>query len=662
MSLLGKLSWSAIPFHEPIVMGTVACVAVVILAVLGWITAKGYWTYLWREWLTSVDHKRIGVMYLVLALVMLVRGFSDGIMMRTQQAVAAGGAQGYLPPEHFDQIFSAHGTIMIFFVAMPLVIGLMNFVIPLQLGIRDVAFPTMNSVSFWLTASGVLLTNASLAIGEFAKTGWVAYPPLSELQFSPGVGVDYYLWSLQISGIGTLLTGVNFVTTILKMRAPGMGYMRMPVFCWTALASNLLIVSAFPVLTALFAMLLLDRYLGFHFFTVDAGGNAMMYVNLFWVWGHPETYILVMPAFGVFSEVSATFSGKPLFGYRSMVLATMAICVLSYTVWLHHFFTMGASSSVNAFFGITSMMIGVPTGVKIFNWMFTMYGGRVRFTVPVLWTIGFMVTFIFGGLTGVLLALPPVDWQVHNSLFLVAHFHHVIIPGVLFGMMAGYNYWFPKAFGFKLDERWGEAAFWCWFIGFHLAFMPLYVVGLMGMTRRLQHYDVLAWQPWLLVAEAGAVVIFAGIICQIVQLAVSIRHREELRDATGDPWNGRTLEWSTASPPPAWNFAVLPHVSEIDAFWEKKQRMHAKQEQPVPQRKYRPIEVPRNSPTGVVTAFFAVITGFALIWHIWWMAGVGLFGAVATLLVFMFRAEEEVEISAEQVALFDQSHPVGVSL
>jgi cytochrome o ubiquinol oxidase subunit I len=473
MSLLGKLSWSAIPFHEPIVMGTVACVAVVILAVLGWITAKGYWTYLWREWLTSVDHKRIGVMYLVLALVMLVRGFSDGIMMRTQQAVAAGGAQGYLPPEHFDQIFSAHGTIMIFFVAMPLVIGLMNFVIPLQLGIRDVAFPTMNSVSFWLTASGVLLTNASLAIGEFAKTGWVAYPPLSELQFSPGVGVDYYLWSLQISGIGTLLTGVNFVTTILKMRAPGMGYMRMPVFCWTALASNLLIVSAFPVLTALFAMLLLDRYLGFHFFTVDAGGNAMMYVNLFWVWGHPETYILVMPAFGVFSEVSATFSGKPLFGYRSMVLATMAICVLSYTVWLHHFFTMGASSSVNAFFGITSMMIGVPTGVKIFNWMFTMYGGRVRFTVPVLWTIGFMVTFIFGGLTGVLLALPPVDWQVHNSLFLVAHFHHVIIPGVLFGMMAGYNYWFPKAFGFKLDERWGKAAFWCWFIGFHLAFMPL---------------------------------------------------------------------------------------------------------------------------------------------------------------------------------------------
>ncbi len=662
MSLLGKLSWSAVPIHQPIIMGTVACVAAVILAGLAWVTATRSWPYLWREWLTSVDHKRIGVMYLALAMVMLVRGFADAIMMRTQQAVAAGGAQGYLPPEHYDQIFSAHGTIMIFFVAMPLVIGLMNFAVPLQLGIRDVAFPTMNSVSLWLTASGVLLANVSLAIGEFAKTGWVAYPPLSELQFSPGVGVDYYLWSLQISGIGTLLTGVNFVTTILKMRAPGMSYMRMPVFCWTALATNLLIVAAFPVLTALFAMLLLDRYLGFHFFTVGEGGNAMMYVNLFWVWGHPEVYILVMPAYGVFSEVSATFSGKPLFGYRSMVWATMAICVLSYTVWLHHFFTMGASASVNAFFGITSMIIGVPTGVKIFNWMFTMYGGQVRLTVPVLWTIGFMVTFVFGGLTGVLLALPPVDWQVHNSLFLVAHFHHVIIPGVLFGVMAGYNYWFPKAFGFRLEERWGAASFWCWFIGFHLAFIPLYVVGLMGMTRRLQHYDVLAWQPWLLVAEAGAVIILAGIICQIVQLVVSIRHRDQLRDATGDPWNGRTLEWATASPPPAWNFAVLPRVSEIDAFWAKKQRMRAKQEQSVPRREYEPIEVPKNNPTGFVTAVFAVMTGFALIWHIWWMAGAGLLGAAATLLTFMFHPDEEVEISAEQVALFDRAHPVEVSL
>jgi cytochrome o ubiquinol oxidase subunit I len=661
MTLLGKLDWSAVPFDQPIIVGAVGVVVVAIVSILSWVTLKGYVPYLWREWLTSVDHKRIGVMYVVLALVMLLRGFADAIMMRTQQAIAVGGAQGYLPPEHFDQIFSAHGTIMIFFVAMPFVIGLMNFAVPLQLGARDVAFPTMNSVSFWLTASGVLLINVSLAVGEFAKTGWFAYPPLSELRFSPGVGVDYYLWSLQISGIGTLLSGVNFVTTILKMRAPGMSYMRMPVFCWTALASNLLIVAAFPVLTALFAMLLLDRYLGFHFFTVDAGGNVMMYVNLFWIWGHPEVYILVLPAFGVYSEVTATFSGKSLFGYRSMVLATMAICVLSYTVWLHHFFTMGASANVNAFFGITSMIIGVPTGVKVFNWLFTMYGGRVRFTVPVLWTIGFMVTFVFGGLTGVLLALPPVDWQVHNSLFLVAHFHHVIIPGVLFGAIAGYNYWFPKAFGFKLDERWGKAAFWCWFIGFHLAFMPLYVTGLMGMPRRLQHSDVLAWQPWLLVAEVGAVVILAGIACQIVQLVVSIRDREDLRDTTGDPWNGRTLEWSTASPPPAWNFAVLPRVGEIDAFWAQKQRVLAKQDPTMRRHEYEPIEVPKNSPTGFVTAFFAVITGFALIWHIWWMAGFGLLGAAVTLLAFMFRTKDEVEIPADEVSRFDRAHPVEVS-
>ena len=577
-------------------------------------------------------------------------------MMRAQQAVAVGGSQGYLPPEHFDQIFSAHGTIMIFFVAMPLVIGLMNYAVPLQLGIRDVAFPTLNSVSLWLTATGILLTNISLVIGEFAKTGWVAYPPLSGLEFSPGVGVDYYLWALQISGIGTLLTGINFVTTILKMRAPGMGYMRMPVFCWTALASNLLIVAAFPILTATFAMLLLDRYLGFHFFTIDGQGNPMMYVNLFWVWGHPEVYILVLPAFGIFSEVAATFSGKPLFGYRSMVAATMAICVLSYTVWLHHFFTMGASANVNAFFGVTSMIIAVPTGVKIFNWLFTMYGGRVQFTVPVLWTIGFMVTFVLGGLTGVLLAVPPVDFQVHNSQFLVAHFHHVIIPGVVFGAFAGYNYWFPKAFGFKLDERWGRRSFWCWFIGFHLAFMPLYVVGLMGMTRRMQHYDVLSWQPWLLVAGVGAVVILAGIVCQIMQFVVSIRAREQLRDVTGDPWNGRTLEWSTASPPPAWNFAVLPHVAERDTYWSRKKAMGTKQDQPAQARDYEPIEMPKNSATGFVTAFFAVVTGFALIWHIWWMAGLGLLGAFVTMLVFAFRHEDEIEIPAEQIARSDRAH------
>jgi cytochrome o ubiquinol oxidase subunit 1 len=661
MNLLGKLSWSAVPFDQPIVMGASGGMILAIGLILSWITLKGYWPYLWREWITSVDHKRIGVMYCILALVMMLRGFSDAIMMRSQQALAAGGAQGYLPPEHFDQVFSAHGTIMIFFMAMPFVIGLMNLVVPLQLGVRDMAFPTLNSVALWLTASGILLTNVSLVVGEFAKTGWVAYPPLSELKFSPGVGVDYYLWALQISGIGTLMTGINFVTTILKTRAPGMSYMRMPVFCWTALASNLLMVAAFPVLTATFAMLLLDRYLGFHFFSVDAAGNPMMYVNLFWVWGHPEVYILILPAFGIFSEVIATFSGKPLFGYRSMVAATMVICVLSFVVWLHHFFTMGATADVNGFFGVMTMIIAVPTGVKVFNWLFTMYGGRVRFSVPVLWSIGFMVTFVIGGMTGVLMAVPPADFELHNSLFLIAHFHNVIIGGVVFGVMAGYNYWFPKAFGFMLDERWGRASFWCWLIGFYVAFMPLYVLGLMGMTRRMQHYDNLSWRPWLVLAAVGAAIILVGIVCQVIQLVVSIRDRR-LHLAPGDPWNGRTLEWSTTSPPPAWNFAVLPHVGEADAFWYAKLRKEANPNQPAPAREYEPIEAPKNSPIGFINAFFAVVTGFALIWHIWWLAALGLAGAFVTLLAFAFRSEEEVEIPVDQIVSFDRRHQAEVAL
>ncbi len=648
--MLGKLTWAAIPLNEPIPLLTAGAVGVVILAVLGIITVKGWWPYLWREWLTSVDHKRIGIMYVLLALVMLLRGFADAIMMRSQQAIAIGGAEGYLPPDHYNQIFSAHGTIMIFFVAMPFVVGLMNFVVPLQLGVRDVAFPVLNSVSFWLTASGSLLINASLVIGNFARTGWLVYPPLSELAFSPDVGVDYYLWSLQISGIGTLLAGINLVTTILKLRAPGMLYFRMPVFCWTALASNMLIIAAFPILTATLAMLLLDRYLDMHFFTNDAGGSAMMFVNLIWAWGHPEVYILILPAFGVFSEVMATFARKTLFGYRSMVLATLAICVLSFMVWLHHFFTMGAGADVNAFFGVMTMVIAVPTGVKVFNWIFTLFHGRLVFTTPVLWTLGFMVTFVIGGMTGVQLAVPPVDFVLHNSVFLVAHFHNVIIGGVLFGMMAGYNYWFPKAFGFTLDERLGKASFWCWLVGFYLAFMPLYLLGLMGMTRRLQHISDPSWRPFLLVAVVGAVVIFAGIAFQILQLYVSIRTRESRRDLTGDPWDGRTLEWATASPPPSYNFAVMPVVEDIDAFWEMKRTGKASV---VPT--YETIEMPRNSPTGVVTAFFAVVTGFALIWHIWWMVILGLLAAAVTMMAFGWSENRELEISASEVEQMERA-------
>jgi cytochrome o ubiquinol oxidase subunit 1 len=649
--MFGKLTLHSIPWDQPIPLIAAAIVGGGMLALLFWIWRAGHIPYLWREWITSVDHKRIGIMYCIFALVMLVRGFVDAAMMRSQQAIAYGNP-GYLPPEHYDQIFSAHGTIMIFFVAMPFMIGIMNFVVPLQLGVRDVAFPTLNNVSFWLTASGALLINMSLVIGEFSKTGWLAYPPLSELRFSPGVGVDYYLWALQISGVGTLLSGVNLVTTILKMRAPGMGYTRMPMFCWTSLASNLLIVAAFPILTATFAMLLLDRYLGFHFFTNELGGNQMMFVNLIWAWGHPEVYILILPAFGIFSEVVSTFSGKPLFGYRSMIVATMVICILSFMVWLHHFFTMGAGADVNGFFGVTTMIIAVPTGVKVFNWLFTMYGGRIRFEVPMMWAVAFMITFVIGGMTGVLLAVPPADFVLHNSLFLVAHFHNVIIGGVLFGAFAAYNYWFPKAFGFKLHDGWGKAAFWLWVIGFYVAFMPLYVLGLMGMTRRMQHYDVPGWHPWLIVAAFGAAMIAGGIACQIMQFYVSIRHRHDLADTSGDPWDGRSLEWITTSSPPPFNFAVLPNVQGEEAYWGIKAQ--ARENRELSERPdYEPFHMPRNSPTGFVTAFFTTALGFAAVWHIWWLFILGFLGAWATFVVFAWRDENEIEVSAADAKRLD---------
>lgn len=645
--ILGRLSLEAIPLHEPILIATFAVVAIGGLAVLALLTKYRLWGYLWTEWFTTVDHKKIGIMYMILGLIMFLRGFADAIMMRTQQALAV-NAEGFLSPDHYDQVFSAHGTIMTFFGGMPFVIGLMNFVVPLQLGVRDVAFPTLNSVCFWLTASGTLLVNLSLVLGEFSRTGWLPYAPLSELQYSPGVGVDYYIWAIQISGLGTLLAGINIVTTILKMRAPGMGYFRMPMFCWTSLASCLLIVAAFPILTATLAMLALDRYLGFHFFTNDAGGNMMMFVNLIWAWGHPEVYILILPAFGVFSEVISTFSGKPLFGYRSMVFATLFITVVSFMVWLHHFFTMGAGGDVNATFGIATSVIAVGTGVKLYNWLFTMYGGRIRYKTPMLWAMGFLTTWIFGGMTGVLLAVPPADWMLHNSLFLVAHFHNVIVSGVLFGAFAGLSFWFPKAFGFTLDERWGQVSFWFALAGLILVFTPMYLVGLDGMTRRLQMVEVAHWSPYLWTMLIGIFAMMIGVAAQVVQLVVSVARRDRLRDVTGDPWDGRSLEWSTTSPPPVYNFAILPNVSGEEPYWAIKQRAMRLGELP-PRSEYRPIHVPRNNATGFFFALFATVLGFAMVWHIWWLAIVAAFGVYGVVAELGWRGDDEYEISAEEL-------------
>jgi len=652
--MFGKLSFSAIPVHEPIIMGTLLVVSIVGAALLGAVTYFGKWGYLWKEWFTTVDHKKIGIMYVIMALVMLLRGFADAIMMRAQQALAAGHATGYLPPHHFDQIFTAHGDIMIFFMAMPFITGLMNLVVPLQIGARDVAYPFLNSLSFWLTAGGVVLIMLSMFIGDFAATGWLAYPPLSELKFSPTVGVDYYIWALQLSGLGTTLSGINFIVTILRMRVPSMKLMQMPVFTWTALVTNILIVAAFPVLTVTLALLGADRYLGMHFFTNGFGGNAMMYVNLIWIWGHPEVYILILPCFGAYSEIIATFCGKPLFGYKSMVYATVAIGVMSFLVWLHHFFTMGSGADVNAFFGIMTMIISIPTGVKVFNWLFTMYRGRIRFTVPVLWTIGFMVTFVIGGMTGVLLAVPGADFVLHNSLFLIAHFHNMIIGGVVFGCLAAMNYWFPKALGFKLEERWGKWSFWCWLVGFYVAFMPLYILGFMGATRRMQHYDNVAWQPYFVVAFIGAGIIFAGIGFTLLQVFVSVRNREANRDLTGDPWGGRTLEWSTSSPPPFYNFAVLPKIDSLDQFWHDKEAGIAYR-QPA---KYADIHMPRNTGVGVIMGGFGVVLGFALVWHIWWMAILGLVGMVGTFLSRAYDRDIDYYVPAAEVEKIERARMV----
>ncbi|MFT0548842.1 cytochrome o ubiquinol oxidase subunit I [Allopusillimonas ginsengisoli] len=643
--VFGRLGWDAIPLHEPILVATFAAVVLGGLALAYLITRYRLWGYLWHDWITSIDHKKIGIMYMILGVVMLLRGFADALMMRIQQAIAFGDATGYLPPHHYDQIFTAHGVIMIFFVAMPLVTGLMNYLVPLQIGARDVAFPFLNNFSFWMTTSGAVLVMMSLFVGEFAKTGWLAYPPLSGIEFSPDVGMDYYIWALQIAGVGTLLSGINLVVTIVKMRAPGMTMMKMPVFTWTALCTNVLIIISFPVLTATLALLGMDRYVGTQFFTNDLGGNPMMYVNLIWIWGHPEVYILILPLFGVFSEIVPTFCRKRLFGYASMVYATVVITVLSYLVWLHHFFTMGSGASVNSFFGITTMIISIPTGAKIFNWLFTMYRGRIRFELPMMWTMAFMITFVIGGMTGVLLAVPPADFVLHNSLFLIAHFHNVIIGGVVFGLFAAINYWYPKAFGYHLDTYWGKWSFWFWVVGFYVAFMPLYVLGLMGITRRVSHFEDVSLQIWFQVAAFGAVLIALGIACFLVQLVVSYLRRDSLRDHTGDPWNARTLEWSTSSPPPDYNFAFTPRVHSLDAWWHMKQMGFKR-----PETGFIAVHMPKNTGAGFIIAALCTVCGFALIWRMWPLTIASFAAVVAYSIYHSFNYKRDFHIPADEVA------------
>lgn len=647
--MFGRLTLDAFK-HDPVVMGGVATMVLGVIGIVALITYLKRWRWLWKEWITTVDPKKIGVMYTIVALVMLMRGGADALMMRAQQALSSGASHGFLNSDHFQQVFTAHGSMMIFFVAMGLMFGIINIVVPLQIGARDVAFPFLNAASFWLFVAGAVLMNVSLVVGEFAATGWLAYPPLSGLAYSPGVGVDYWIWSLQIAGVGSLLSGVNFFTTIVKMRRAGMTLMKMPLFTWSVLNAMILVIFAFPILTVTLTLLALDRTMGMHFFTSEAGGNPMMYVNLIWAWGHPEVYILILPAFGIFSEVVATFSRKRLFGYTSMVIALGAITLLSFTVWVHHFFTMGSGADVNAFFGIMTMIISIPTGVKVFNWLFTMYKGRILLKTPMLWFLGFIATFTVGGVAGVLLSVPPADFQLHNSLFLVAHFHTMIIGGVVFGYFAGITYWFPKIFGFKLNERLGKYAFWCWLVGFCAAFIPLYILGIMGATRRLDHYDAsLGWQQLFIVAGVGVLIIFLGMAFQILQFIVSFFERKWHRDLTGDPWNARTLEWATASPVPHYNFAELTPVTDRDAFWEAKQQgidLHKP-------KKYTDIQMPKNTSIGFIIGMLALVLGFAVVWHIWWLVIVAFLAIVTAAIIRLSDDNTEYILPAADVKKYE---------
>lgn len=649
--IFGRLTLNAFK-HEASQNLAVVMMGVTSILIIGLIFYLKRWKYLWKEWLTSLDPKRIGVMYMIVVLLLFFKGFVDALMMRAQQVLSVGSHHGFISSEHFQEVFSAHGTTMIFFVGMGIVFGLMNLVIPLQIGARDVAYPFLNALGFWLFAAASMLSLVSLAVGRFSATGWLAYPPLSGIEYNPNEGVDYWIWMVQIAGVGSTISGINFLVTILKMRCPGMTFFKMPIFVWSCLGALVLIIFAFPILTATLAMLTLDRYLGMHFFTAGGGGNSMMYINLIWAWGHPEVYILILPAFGVYSEVVPVFSEKRLFGYFSMVWAIIVIAFLSFIVWLHHFFTMGAGPAVNTFFAIATMLIAIPTGVKVFNWLFTKFRGRVHFTTPMLWFFAFVLNFSVAGMTGILLSAPPVDYEVHNSLFLIAHFHGMVIGSMLFGFFCGFAYWWPKVTGFILNERLGVYAFWCWFVGFLLAFMPLYMLGFMGATRRLDHYEAsTGWQPIFLLVALGAGLILCGVMFQALQLYVSIKNRKKNQDLTGDPWNGRTLEWSISSPPPIYNFAVIPTVNQRDAFWAEKQGKAPKQ----PPR-YEDIYLPRNSSIALYAGILSLCFGFAITWHIYWLALVCFVGIITCLIIRLSGKDPHDLITAQEVQQIEEEH------
>ena len=641
--IFGKLILSDLPHEWFTLGGTVS-------ALLGGLTIALYlhktkkWGWLWKDWLTSTDPKKIGIMYLITALFMFARGGLDAIMIWAQQALAPLGL-GYLTPTHFQEIFTAHGSIMILFVTMGLIFGILNIIIPLQIGARDVASPLLNTLGFWLYVAGCLLMNVFFVFGgTFSNVGWLGTMPLAGIDLSPGVGVDYWIWAIQVSGLGTILGGVNFIMTILKMRAPGMTLMKMPLFTWMSLYSMIMVLAIFPILSATTALLWFDRTMGMNLFTADNGGNLMMYMNLIWAWGHPEVYVLILPIYGIYSEIVSTFSGKRYHAYKATVVAGALVTFFSMLVWVHHFFTMGAAASVNAFFGLMSLLIAIPTAMLVFSWLMTMIKGKIQLKTPMYWFLGFIATFGFGGITGVMMGVPGIDFQVHNSLFLVAHFHNMVVGGALFGIFGGIAYWFPKIAGFRLHEGLGKAAFWCWLIGFYLSFMPLYILGLMGAPRRLDTYDMeTGWHLLFVAAFIGGLVITLGVVFQLLQIAVSIRQRDKLKVNAQDPWDGRTLEWATHTPVPVYNFAVLPPVPSRDPYWD------IKQQGGLPKPKYEDIHMPKNTASGIYISGLLFVLGFAMVWHIWWLAIVCFIGALAVFIQRAFDEDTSYIITAKEL-------------
>jgi cytochrome c oxidase subunit 1 len=600
------------------------------------------------SWVTTVDHKRIGILYLATAFVFFLFGGIEAFIMRLQLAKPD---NTLVTAQQFNELFTMHGTTMIFLAIMPLAAGFMNYVMPLQIGARDVAFPRLNALSYWLFLAGGLILNSSWLFGQAPDAGWFAYAPINSPPYNTGLNMDFYVLGLQLAGAGTLMTGINFLVTVVNMRAPGMRPMRLPLFTWTTIITSLLIIFAFPSLTVNLFLLMFDRWFGTGFFNPAVGGNVLLWQQLFWIFGHPEVYILIMPAFGIISEVIPTFSRKPLFGYATMVFAIMAIGFLAFMVWSHHMFMDGYGPVVNSVFALTSMAIAVPTGVKIFNWLATMWGGRLRFTTAMMFAVGFLATFTLGGFSGVMLAAEPADLQYNDSYFVVAHIHYVLIGGALLALLAGIYYWYPKITGRLLDERLGKWNFWLVFIGFNVTFFPMHFLGFLGMPRRVFTYAPdLGLTLWNQIATAGVFVLAAGLLLFIINLLRSARHG---RPAGDDPWDGRTLEWAVSSPPPPYNFAYLPLVRGRDPLWVEKQTGNGRL-QPAEvaggsgdHHGHDGVHMPSPTALPALLALGLTIAAYAFLFRQWGIAIFGMLVAFFALFRWMYDKDPGVIVPRE---------------